>query len=62
MGFPIPVSDAILAVKAIWALGSINEPEADAALNELMSDPDLILAHSAIKQMKHQSTMQHHHS
>jgi HEAT repeat protein len=41
-----------LAVKAIWALGGIEGPEADAALNEVMNDPDPILANAAAEQMK----------
>ena len=41
-----------LAVKAIWALGSIEGLEAEAALSELMHDPDPILASNATKQMK----------
>lgn len=41
-----------LAVKAIWALGRIRGPEADAALNELGNDPDPILAESAAEQME----------
>ena len=40
-----------LAVKAIWALGRIKGPEADAALGELANDPDPILAESATAQM-----------
>jgi hypothetical protein len=41
-----------LAVKAIWALGSIEGPEADAALNELLNDPDPIVAAGAAKQIE----------
>ncbi len=41
-----------LAVKAIWALGRIKGPEADAALNELRNDSDPILAESAAEQMR----------
>ena len=41
-----------LAVKAIWALGCIEGPDADAALRELMNDPDPILAESAAGQVK----------
>jgi hypothetical protein len=41
-----------LAVKAIWALGRIKGPEADAALNELVNDPDPILAKSAAEQIE----------
>jgi hypothetical protein len=41
-----------LAVKAIWALGGIECSEADAALNEVMNDPDPILADAAAKQIK----------
>jgi hypothetical protein len=41
-----------LAVKAIWALGRIKGPEADAALSELVNDPDPILAESATEQME----------
>ena len=41
-----------LAVKAIWALGRITGPEADAALNELINDIDPILADEAATQIK----------
>jgi len=41
-----------LAVKAIWALGSISGPEADAALEELMNDPEPILADAAAEQIQ----------
>ncbi|WP_421694509.1 hypothetical protein [Aestuariivirga sp.] len=41
-----------LAVKAIWALGSITGTEADAALSELVNDLDPILAESAAEQIK----------
>lgn len=41
-----------LAVKAIWALGRIKGPEADAALSELGNEPDPILAESATEQIE----------
>jgi hypothetical protein len=40
-----------LAVKAIWALGRINGPDADAALSKLANDTDPILAESATEQV-----------
>lgn len=40
-----------LAVKAIWGIGRIEGPDADAALKELMNDPDPILAKTAAEQM-----------
>lgn len=41
-----------LAVKAIWALGRIKGPEAEAALSALIKDPDPILAESATVQIE----------
>lgn len=41
-----------LAVKAIWALGRIKGPEADAALSKLVNDPDPILAEAATGQIE----------
>jgi hypothetical protein len=41
-----------LAVKAIWALGGIEGSEADAALKEVMSNPDPILVAAAEEQLK----------
>jgi hypothetical protein len=41
-----------LAVKAIWALGRISGPEADAALSELVNDADPILAAAAVEQVE----------
>lgn len=41
-----------LAIKAIWALGRIDGPEADAALSKLTTDSDLILAEAATEQLR----------
>lgn len=41
-----------LAVKAIWALGHINSPMAEAALNKLKSNSNSILAQAALNQLQ----------
>jgi hypothetical protein len=46
-----------LAIKAIRALGRISGPEADAALSELMNDPEPILADAAAEQMKRRTAV-----
>lgn len=46
-----------LAVKAIWALARIESQEADAALRELASDPDPILAGLATEQIRRRLAM-----